>query len=283
MKKIFKNLCLLLIVCAVCAVTLALSACYTTQVYTGEYSYESWGTNYGIKVGVTVQSDNKGDRIRKVEILPSDYVEASPEGSGAGEWQDRKLWDNGIQSLLLSYRGRYIADIMAVEVGMSSYNPEQPESVNDESIVIAGATLGSGRLALAVQSALKDAAENLGYKFYEGEYGYVSWGTNYGIKVSVAVKDGTVMGVNVLSSDYVDATAGWDGIKNWQDNLGGLLENYRNVSVEEITAIKVPCAENGEPLSTENGGLSEERYLITGATLGSGRLLLAVQNALSGI
>lgn len=272
MKKFIKIFAVGAMACALSFGTLAFSGCFTVKSYTGEYGYVSWGTSYGVKVQVEVQSDQKGERIRSVGIVESDYVEATD----ANQWEDRSKWNDGLSDLLLSYRGRYLADVLVTDVVCDDGGA--PVSVANDGYVIAGATVGSGRLLLAVQNALKDAAEQMGYSVTEGEYRYENeWvpGQYYGIRVRVAVKDGRVMAVGVIHSSYIEATDNWVGKVAWERELPGLLETYKGKSVTDIAAVEVPCKENGEPVS-----VAGEEYVITGATVGSGRLLLAVQNAL---
>ena len=70
--KIAASVCLAGAVCAGCA---ALSGCaWTTQTAEGEYHYTNYGVEYGVKVSVEVQNDEKGERIRKVTIIDSGYT-----------------------------------------------------------------------------------------------------------------------------------------------------------------------------------------------------------------
>ncbi len=65
----------------------------------------------------------------------------------------------------------------------------------------------------------------------------------------------------------------------WTDNESWLLQKYEGWSVSDILDIKVFIKETGEPYSKDHNGEFSD-LLITGSTQGSGRLLLAVQNAL---
>lgn len=118
---------------------------------------------------------------------------------------------------------------------------------------------------------------------YVGEYSYMSDETHYGIKVSVVVENDVIQSVTKLESDLVEVSPAipdvWSeqNVANWNDNLSGLLEKYKGKTVAEIKAIKVTVAADGLPT------LSAEEFnglVISGATQSSGRLLLAVQNAL---
>ncbi len=289
MKKICRVFVILAIACAMTVAAIMLAACFKVDSYYGEFSYDQYGTQYGVKVKVAVQTDGKGDRIRSVEIVNSDYTEAT---DGA-YWNNggREKWDAGIDALVASYRGKYVGEVLLVNVPQDEDGIPLDTSSGglsaDSGFIISGATAGSSRLLLAVQNALVNAAESMGYKYYDGEYkhenAYAS-GSYYGIKVRVAVKGGTVKAVGILPSDYTEATESWSGKAGWDKNVQGLLNSYIGKSVSKITAVEVSCSSSGEPLSTEKGGLpADSGYVLAGATVGSGRLLLAVQNALSKI
>ena len=230
------------------------------ETYEGEYSYTAWGTNYGIKVYVTV-SDNT---IQNVTVLDSDYVEVTDS------WEDKNIWIDGLDGLLATYKGKTVGEILSATVVTDDTGV--PGSVSDSSLMISGATQGSGRLLLAVKNALTNA----GYSVHEGEYSYTAWGTNYGIKVNVVVKDDAVVSVAVVDSDYVEVTDSWDNKNIWIDGLDGLLSAYSGKTVGEILSATVVTDDTGVP-----GSVSDSSLMISGATQGSGRLLLAVQNALT--
>ncbi len=285
MKKIYKAIAGLAIAGTLCAGAATFAACKKdVKSYNGEYHYaNAWGGNdYGIKVRVSVMSDKKGDRIKSVEIMDSVYTEASDSNPDYG-W-DNKVWYDNVDDLLLSYRGRYIADVLVQSVGINTTNvPGQPESVTDEDLSITGATQGSGRLLLAVQHALADAAADLGYTLCEGEYHYPNaWAPtapHYGIKVKVAVKDGKICKVGIVPSEYTSVSDGWGDKAIWNDGIDALLENYEGQDVEKI--LSVPVTVNTDKAPGQPESVADKDLMITGATQGSGRLLLAVQNALT--
>lgn len=130
------------------------SGCIKTRTVSGEMHYNSWGTEYGIKVDVVVQADNKGDRIRKVTVAESDYAEASPAMNG---W-DPAVWEENVQTLLNAYRGAYVDDLLALDVAENGGIPLVKGNAGfvnfGDGYIITGATLGSARLLLAVQDAL---------------------------------------------------------------------------------------------------------------------------------
>lgn len=125
---------------------------------------------------------------------------------------------------------------------------------------------------------------------YYGEYHYpnawVPTAPHYGIKVRVTVKNNIITKVeDVTKGEYVSVSnpngTTWteDDVKNWNNNECYLLQKYEGWAVSDINAIQVFIDNNGQPASKDwNNGFND--LLITNATQGSGRLLLAVQNAL---
>ena len=162
--KIAASVCLAGAVCAGCA---ALSGCaWTTQTAEGEYHYTNYGVEYGVKVSVEVQNDEKGERIRKVTIIDSGYTQLSDANADYG-WtdEDRQVYIDGEQALLDSYRGKDVVEVLSMDVDTDAIG--QPTSA-DSSVTISGATQSSGRLLLAVQDALC----NYGYSILYGQYHY---------------------------------------------------------------------------------------------------------------
>lgn len=125
-------------------------------------------------------------------------------------------------------------------------------------------------------------------KMYEGKYEYTQYGTNYGVKVQVRVDENKVVkSVRIVGSDYVDVSPAsgdnWtqEKVDNWKDNVKPLLQAYEGKTVSEILSMEVAVSEAGAPLSQNAEGFKayDSELIISGATLGSGRLLLAVQDA----
>ena len=239
------------------------------SVYSGEYKYENtWvpGSYYGIAVNVTV----KDDVVVSVIVAESDYTEVTDS------WENKDIWLNGIADLLASYEGRSVAEILSKDVATDANG--QPTAVSDSALMITGATQGSGRLLLAVQNALSQIE---GYSVYSGEYKYENqWvsGSYYGIAVKVVVKDNKIACVGIANSDYTEVTDSWSDKNLWLDGIDGLLAAYKGRGVDEILSASVTTDDNGQPTA-----VSDSTLMITGATQGSGRLLLAVQNALGTI
>ena len=121
-----------------------------------------------------------------------------------------------------------------------------------------------------------------------GEYSYPNaWteGQTYGCQVKVSVKDGKISKLVVKedSDTYYNVSSGWESKKTWEDGRQALYDSFIGLSVEDVLKIKVDVNGDGEspvgqPKSISNvpAGLK----VVTGATQSSGRLILAVQDAL---
>lgn len=157
MKKISKivaaaTLSLLIVPCVI-----VFASCAKTETVTGDYSYERYGSTYGFKVNVEVDEGEKGGRIRKVTIDGTSGYHAS---SPVEMYPDAATWDSNVQSILNSYRGQYVDDVLAKTVAVNNMVPLASDDsgfVNfGDDIIVTHATQTSGRLLLAVQDALKN-------------------------------------------------------------------------------------------------------------------------------
>lgn len=142
---------------------LALSACEQSQTVTGEVSYESYGTTYGVKVDVTV----KGGIITAVELYTdeeSGYTRTSPgwkstEDGGYG----MNDGDLGYDAAEASYEewinkvfiGKTVEEVNAYVATATA----ESQSVSTESAKLQGATQSSARIIVAVQNALSKLAD----------------------------------------------------------------------------------------------------------------------------
>ena len=155
-------------------------------------------------------------------------------------------------------------------------------------------------MALSVVALVAcDAGETV-----EGEYKYAYNDTlTYGVKVKVTVKDGVITACEVTSTDpetYTNLSANWttnyqpggpdtEGRKAWLDKHDEMVTSFVGQKVEDINKIKVACdtETNAEAHTVKGqpkaGGITgaPSALVVTGATQSSGRLILAVQNALS--
>jgi len=145
-------------------------------------------------------------------------------------------------------------------------------------------------LAVASVGALSVGLAACGGTDYDGEYKYANpyaEGSYYGVKVKVTVSGDEITKVVIVDSDYTQLSPanddyGWTEAKRkvYSDGEAALLKKYEGAKVSDIQKIKVTTSEGGEPDSnkTELGD-----YIIEGATQSSGRLMLAVQNALKDV
>ena len=131
----------------------------------------------------------------------------------------------------------------------------------------------------ALLSALFVSGCKGGGKEYTGDYHYDTEYGVYGVKVSVEVQNGIIKDVDILDSNYQEVTDVWDGKENYLAHREDLLKSFEGKTVEEVLSYTVAKEADGEPTQVSASGLK----LITGATLCSGRLILAVQDALSKI
>lgn len=153
---------------------------------------------------------------------------------------------------------------------------------------------------------------------YQGEYHYMgAHGSVYGMVVEVTVENNIITKVtNLTNSDnayakQVQGDAKWtvvssampnygwtdEAVANWKNHESWLLQQYEGRSVADVLDIKVytdygyksdgnggwiqDYGTMGEPCKVDfNKALEESGLLISGATQGSGRAALAIQNAL---
>ncbi len=161
-------------------------------------------------------------------------------------------------------------------------------------------------LVLALVMAVAVVAfASCGGQTYEGEYKYENpWnkGNNdyYGVKVKVTVSNNVITKVEITSENkegYTNLSAGWteEGKKFWNDNVAAFLQTFEGLTVEDVNKIVVAKDANGAPdtsqgVDTISGAPSSLEIVEkdghtthTGATQSSGRVILAVQDALSKI
>ncbi|MCD8041305.1 MAG: hypothetical protein LUF82_07300 [Clostridia bacterium] len=291
--KSLKKVLLCVVAVAVSAAALSFAACSGDDAlngtYEGEYKYANpYATDsyYGVKVAVTVEDDV----ITSVETIDSDYIEVSDSNATYG-W-DNTVYTNSKATLLAAYKGKTVDDILALTVACEDGGEPSTQDAEGfvnygSDLVLTGATQCSGRLLLAVQNALTEKS-----KIYVGEYKYANpyaTGSYYGVRVAVKVENGTITSVSTISTDYIEvsdsnATYGWDNTV-YTNSKSTLLAAYNGKSVSDILALTVACEDGGEPSTQDAEGFVNygSDLVLTGATQCSGRLLLAVQDALKNV
>ncbi|MDE6667767.1 MAG: hypothetical protein K2K38_05410 [Clostridia bacterium] len=152
--------------------------------------------------------------------------------------------------------------------------------------IIKGLSILVASTALCAGVAMATACDS-GYNgTYEGEYHYPNaWAPtapHYGMKVRVTVENNIITKVEDITKDaYTVVSSGWEDKNTWITYESLLLQKYEGWSVADVLAIKVYIDENGQPYGKgDNAALLESDLLIPNATQGSGRLILAVQDAL---
>lgn len=115
-----------------------------------------------------------------------------------------------------------------------------------------------------------------------GEYSYEQYSTVYNAVVTVTVANDVITDVAIGEShnlsDVNDAD-GWTEERRtvYVDGLDAYLASFEGKTVTEVLSMEVAVAESGAPLTGEEATFADK---ITGATQSSGRIILAIQNAL---
>ena len=284
MKKILVLMLALVMVLSVAA----FAACDKAVTYTGEVSYENYGTTYGVKVDVTV----KGDKITAVKLYTD--AETGWVRTSAG-WHDgeggygKAETDLGFEAAEAAYPeylntfvGKTVAEVLAVEATATA----ESATVTTEGWNLAGATQSAARIIVAIQNAVKFH----GTKTVTGEVSYANYGTTYGVKVDVTVVNGVIDAVKL----YTDAETGWVRTSaGWHDGEGGYgkaetdlgfeaaeaaypeyLNTFVGKTVAEVLAVEATA-------TAESATVTTEGWNLAGATQSAARIIVAIQNALS--
>jgi len=127
---------------------------------------------------------------------------------------------------------------------------------------------------------------------YVGKYTYSKYGQPYGIKVRVTVENNIITKVVDItkvdeeSKDWHVVSAanpdyGWEqsAVDNWTNNEAWLLQKYEGLAVADVLEMQVFIKNDGEPYEKDKNGAGLGELMISGATQGSARVLLAVKNA----
>lgn len=148
---------------------------------------------------------------------------------------------------------------------------------------------------------------------YIGSYHYNAWGMEYGMMVKVHVENNIITKVEDITNTDLSKQSGkvkdptdetkliekdsdvtwvvvsdsWEKKATWNNDAAWLLQQYEGKSVAEVLDIKVFIQTSGCPYNEVNANnkptnpqIAESGLMISGATQGSGRLMLAVQDAL---
>lgn len=245
--------------------------------YTGSYAYKSsWGNGYyGVKVDVKV-ADGKITSVALAQGQPDGWTNIT------ASWDKDGSKAAGVADYLKKFEGKKVDDILAMNVSVDANGQPVTSDDGDASqgdLIYTGATQTSGRLILAVQDALAPA--------YEGEYSYsVTYGTStttYGVKVVVKVLHDKITSVSYAAEQpdgWTNVTGKWDTDGSKAAGVPNYLVKFMGANVDDVLGLTVKVGTNKVPDTTTEGQQSQGDYIYTGATQTSGRIILAVQNAL---
>ncbi len=131
----------------------AFAACASEQKVTGEVHYNSYGTEYGVKVDVTV----KGDIITEVKLYTdaeSGYVRTSKDNPDHGWTSFQKTEDAYADYIKNNFVGKTVAEVNAYVAEAKAEGQTVTTGPKIE-----GATQSSARIIVAVKDALSKLAK----------------------------------------------------------------------------------------------------------------------------
>lgn len=123
---------------------------------------------------------------------------------------------------------------------------------------------------------------------YKGSYKYENaWqaGSYYGVNVTVTVEGDKITKV-VCDADtdtMHNVTPSWDGHDTTVAGLNDYLKKFEGKKVADVKALNVSKDDKGQPNTDDAAHTSQGDLLFTGATQTSGRIILAVQDALKDV
>lgn len=265
MKKIFKGLSVLVATTALCAGVATATACSGgyNDTYYGEYHYLGYyGQEYGMVVEVTVENN----------IITAVKDITNSENENAKKFQTYKDVVDGKEAAEATYHEWH-----TVSAGWDSYflnGAKYWALYTTKDAELAGGSYDSSK---SYYAELDNKGNRTG--------NYIEWD-----------------GESVVPEASTKTIYGWStsNEENWTSHISWLLNQYVGLSVAEVLELKVYTnygyahVTGGSPYNTEidkdamgepygkdfNADLSSSGLLLSGATQGSGRLLLAVQNAL---
>lgn len=133
----------------------ALTACAQPQTVTGECMYtNTHGTKYGVKVDVTVQNGI----ITAVKLYTDEetgWVRTSPAMPEYG-WAQEKV--DAAEGAYAEYLDKFVGMTVEQANAIVATATAEGQSVETEGWAIAGATVSSARIIVAVQNALSKLA-----------------------------------------------------------------------------------------------------------------------------
>ena len=269
MKKLFSCLLAMMLVLSLACFV----ACGDPTELKGEYRYKLYQSNtyyHGVKVTVVMQK-NKIDKV----IVQDETETLVNFGSSTVE----RVWADESADFLQQFEGKTAEEIGKIKVYCSYKGvPNKIEGMQCLEEIVAPC----GHVILAVQDALDVVNVEIPTNAvtYTGEYKYEHpWypGNYYGVQVNVTVKGNIITAVEVTSENtdsYTNLTSIWTDKAIWEEGEAAFLASFAGMTVAEVNALVVDCDANGQP-NTVTG-----MEYVAGATQSSGRVILAIQNAL---
>ena len=90
----------------------------------------------------------------------------------------------------------------------------------------------------------------------EGEYHYANhWSpdaAHYGVKVKVTVEDDIIQSLEIVESNYVQATVGWEGREDYLAHESEILAKFKGLDVDDIMKLEIAVDDNGQPITSKN-------------------------------
>ncbi len=234
------------------------------DIYIGQYSYDSYGSTYGIKVVVVLDAEEKISNIVVVSDEVTGWVSLSAAYPDYG-WteESRQVWLDAEADLIESFIGMTADEVEALSATIGGIVGSE-DAVTD-GYNVTGATQSSARLVLALQNALCGGASGVVAEAgdpvdTDGTYEGTKTGSFSEFEVTVVVTDGVVASVTVAETSKTNTT--------WTDKVteAALTSLYNSV-------VGMTPAEVLEATTTDG--------FISGATDTSRTFLAAVADALT--
>ncbi len=237
------------------------------MTYTGEYSYESFGHTYGVKLDVTTT----GCLISEVKLHSDEetgWVSLSAALPDYGWTEDnRDQWLNSVDYLLKSFNGLSADQIKAIDATIGGVKGDM-DAIKDY-VNVSGATQSTARVVLALQNALCGGPSGIVEEeapaasvTADGTYTGSNKSSFADIEVSVVVASGKVTSVTIAEGSKTNTNFGH---LVTTETLKGITDSFVGMTPSEVLDIKTATGD----------------HLIAGATVSSTTVLDAVKDALT--
>lgn len=285
------------------------------KVATGTYQYVNWGSKYGVKVSLKIDTATNKITEATFEDSSEDAHNMTPSDVWSGHDQQHADYE-ALAGNLDAYEGYNVWVAKAITEGVTWEESTKGDSLQ----IVAGATQTNGRFAKAVNLAVTSYIEtakvtklgeigydtsylpaDLGsYKKYTGEASYKSqWGTGgYGSVVTIYVdSDNKIQYVQVeepTTEGYHNMTPSWDADNKVDpvDAAATALSYYRSgklltevlkgqavKDVQKALSTLPELTANGDNVTTVGENTPTAYQVVTNATQTNGRNATALKKA----